>query len=74
MERAVPNLPADDLHVAKDFYVGKLGFSVMYEATEDGMSGVMSTVVQPSPQPSSCARACVTSAPAASTLATTTSA
>lgn len=41
MERAVPNLPADDLQVAKDFYVGMLGFSVMYEATEDGKSGVM---------------------------------
>lgn len=41
MERAVPNLPVDDLQVAKEFYVGKLGFSVMYEATEDGKSGVM---------------------------------
>ncbi len=41
MERAVPNLPADDLQVAKEFYVGKLGFSVMYEATEDRKSGVM---------------------------------
>lgn len=41
MERAVPNLPVDDLQVAKDFYVGRLGFSVRYEATEDGMSGVM---------------------------------
>lgn len=40
-ERAVPNLPADDLQVAKDFYVGRLGFSVIYEATEDGKSGVM---------------------------------
>ncbi|HSJ31512.1 MAG TPA: VOC family protein [Longimicrobiales bacterium] len=41
MERAVPNLPADDLQVAKAFYVGKLGFSVVYEATEDGKSGVL---------------------------------
>lgn len=41
MERAIPNLPADDLEVAKDFYVGKLGFNVVYEATEDGKSGVM---------------------------------
>lgn len=40
-ERAIPNLPADDLRVAKDFYVGRLGFSVIYEATEDGKSGVM---------------------------------
>ncbi len=41
MERAVPNLPVDDLQVAKEFYVGRLGFSVRYEATEDGKSGVM---------------------------------
>ena len=41
MERAVPNLPADDLQVARDFYVGKLGFNVMYEATDDGKNGVM---------------------------------
>lgn len=41
MEKAIPNLPADDLQVAKDFYVGKLGFRVTYEATEDGTSGVM---------------------------------
>jgi uncharacterized glyoxalase superfamily protein PhnB len=41
MERAVPNLPADDLQVAKDFYVGKLGFKVLYEATADGKSGVV---------------------------------
>ncbi|CAN5710176.1 N/A [soil metagenome] len=41
MERAIPNLPADDLYVAKDFYVSKLGFSLMYEATVDGKSGVM---------------------------------
>jgi uncharacterized glyoxalase superfamily protein PhnB len=41
MERAVPNLPADDLAVAKDFYVGRLGFHVTYEATEDGKHGVM---------------------------------
>lgn len=41
MERAVPNLPADDLQVAKGFYVGRLGFSVRYEATLDGKSGVL---------------------------------
>lgn len=41
MERAVPNLPADDLQVAKGFFVDKLGFSVRYEATEDGRTGVM---------------------------------
>jgi uncharacterized glyoxalase superfamily protein PhnB len=41
MERAVPVLPADDLSVAKDFYAGKLGFHVTFEATEDGKSGIM---------------------------------
>ena len=41
MERAVPNLPVDDLQAAKEFYVGKLGFSVRYEATKDGKVGVM---------------------------------
>ena len=40
MERAVPILPGDDLGVAKDFYV-KLGFSVTFEATEDGKAGIM---------------------------------
>jgi uncharacterized glyoxalase superfamily protein PhnB len=44
MERAVPHLPGDDLRVAKDFYVDKLGFTVTYEVTEDegrtGMLGV----------------------------------
>lgn len=40
MERAVPVLPADDLRVAKDFYA-KLGFEVLFEATEDGTSGIM---------------------------------
>jgi catechol 2,3-dioxygenase-like lactoylglutathione lyase family enzyme len=41
MERAIPNLPADDLRTAKAFYVGQLGFNVVYEATEDGTSGVL---------------------------------
>jgi predicted enzyme related to lactoylglutathione lyase len=41
MERAIPNLPADDLQTAKAFYVGQLGFSIVYEATEDGTNGVM---------------------------------
>jgi catechol 2,3-dioxygenase-like lactoylglutathione lyase family enzyme len=40
-ERAVPILPGDDLAIAKDFYVGKLGFTVQYEATEDGKNGIM---------------------------------
>ena len=41
MERAVPVLPADDLTVARDFYVRGLGFSVRFEASEDGRSGIM---------------------------------
>jgi catechol 2,3-dioxygenase-like lactoylglutathione lyase family enzyme len=40
MERAVPILPADDLSIAKQFYVDKLGFSVTFEET-DGKSGIM---------------------------------
>ncbi|HUP18450.1 MAG TPA: glyoxalase superfamily protein [Gemmatimonadota bacterium] len=41
IERAVPILPGDDLSVAREFYVGKLGFTVQWEATEDGRSGLM---------------------------------
>lgn len=41
MERAVPNLPVDDLQVAKEFYVRRLGFSVTYEVAEDRKHGVM---------------------------------
>jgi len=41
IERAVPILPGDDLAVAKEFYVGKLGFTVQFEATEDGRNGIM---------------------------------
>ncbi|HJY34015.1 MAG TPA: glyoxalase superfamily protein [Vicinamibacterales bacterium] len=41
MERAVPVLPADDLTVARDFYVRGLGFSVRFEASEDGRNGIM---------------------------------
>jgi hypothetical protein len=41
MERAVPHLPADDLSIAKDSYVSKLGFEVAYEASEDGRSGIL---------------------------------
>jgi catechol 2,3-dioxygenase-like lactoylglutathione lyase family enzyme len=41
MERAIPILPADDLAVAKDFYVTKLGFCVLYEASDDGKSGIL---------------------------------
>ena len=41
MERAVPVLPADDLRAARDFYVGKLGFRVLFEVTEDGKNGLL---------------------------------
>jgi hypothetical protein len=36
MERAIPVLPADDLKVAKEFYVNRLDFDVRFEATDDG--------------------------------------
>ncbi|HLH02224.1 MAG TPA: glyoxalase superfamily protein [Bryobacteraceae bacterium] len=41
MERAIPHLPADDLAAAKDFYVGRLGFRVTFEVSEDGHSGIL---------------------------------
>lgn len=41
MERAVPILPADDLRVAREFYVDRLGFEVIFEATEDGRTGLL---------------------------------
>ena len=40
MERAIPILPADDLTVAKHFYVDQLGFRVTFEET-DGKTGIM---------------------------------
>lgn len=41
MELAVPVLPADDLAVAKSFYVDGLGFEVTFEASSDGRSGLV---------------------------------
>lgn len=41
MERAIPILPADDLVVAKAFYVDKLGFGVAFEVSDDGRSGIL---------------------------------
>jgi uncharacterized glyoxalase superfamily protein PhnB len=41
IDRAIPILPADDLSVAREFYVGKLGFTVPWEATDDGKTGLM---------------------------------
>ena len=42
MELAVPILPADDLAIAKEFYVDRLGFTVTSEVSEDGRSGLLS--------------------------------
>ena len=41
MERAVPILPADDLRIAREFYIDKLGFTIRFEATEDGTTGLL---------------------------------
>lgn len=41
MERAVPILPADDLRAARAFYVGALGFTVSFEQTDDGVTGLL---------------------------------
>jgi hypothetical protein len=41
MERAVPVLPGDSVSVARQFYADKLGFSVSWEASEDGTSGLI---------------------------------
>jgi catechol 2,3-dioxygenase-like lactoylglutathione lyase family enzyme len=40
-ERAVPILPVDDLVVARQFYVGALGFEVTFEASADGRTGLL---------------------------------
>lgn len=41
MELAVPILPVEDLAVAKQFYVGKLGFEVDFQASDDGKTGLL---------------------------------
>jgi uncharacterized glyoxalase superfamily protein PhnB len=41
MELAIPVIPADDLGVAKAFYVDALGFDVVFEVTEDGKAGLL---------------------------------
>ena len=41
MELAIPVLPADDLRSARAFYVDGLGFTVRFEASEDGMTGLL---------------------------------
>lgn len=41
MELAIPILPADDLRAARAFYVDGLGFTVRFEATDDGITGLL---------------------------------
>jgi catechol 2,3-dioxygenase-like lactoylglutathione lyase family enzyme len=41
MERAVQLLPADDLRVARAFYVDRLGFTIRFESTDDGINGIL---------------------------------
>ena len=41
MERAIPILPVEDLAVAKEFYVNRLGFALSFEASEDGHNGLL---------------------------------
>jgi tRNA threonylcarbamoyl adenosine modification protein YjeE len=41
MERAVPILPTDDLAVARTFYVDGLGFSVSFDTSDDGRTGLL---------------------------------
>jgi catechol 2,3-dioxygenase-like lactoylglutathione lyase family enzyme len=41
MARAVPILPADDLGRMRAFYVDALGFTVTFESTDDGRSGLL---------------------------------
>lgn len=40
-ERAIPVLPGDSVTVAREFYAEKLGFSVTWEASEDGVEGLI---------------------------------
>ena len=40
-EAAIPILPGDDLPTAREFYVERLGFRVRFEATEDGIHGLL---------------------------------
>jgi uncharacterized glyoxalase superfamily protein PhnB len=41
MERAIPILPVQDLAIAKEFYVNRLGFRLSFEASEDGHNGLL---------------------------------
>src|SRR5881394_2770864 len=41
MERAIPVLPANDLPVAREFYVDKLGFDVRFEVVDETGAGLL---------------------------------
>jgi len=41
MELAIPVLPADDLRIARAFYVDQLRFDIRFEASEDGAHGLL---------------------------------
>jgi catechol 2,3-dioxygenase-like lactoylglutathione lyase family enzyme len=41
MELAIPVLPADDLRIAREFYIERLGFGVRFESTENGIDGLL---------------------------------
>lgn len=43
-ERAVAMLPGDDLRVAREFYVNRLGFTVTFEVTDDGRDGLLGLI------------------------------
>ena len=65
MEKAIPQLPVDDLAAAKTFYVDRLGFRVLFEASEDGHSGLLGVarggmeITLNSPMPGHGSDACV---------------
>lgn len=40
-ERAVAILPGDSVTIAREFYVGQLGFTVLFEASDDGINGLL---------------------------------
>ncbi len=41
MALAIPNLPSSNLSIAKAFYVGRLGFQVFFEETDNGITGIV---------------------------------
>jgi catechol 2,3-dioxygenase-like lactoylglutathione lyase family enzyme len=41
MERAIPVIPGDDLDVARDYYVDKLGFRQRFYWSPDGKQGLL---------------------------------